>query len=142
MKHLLRTAVLTAGVMSVLLCAAGTARASAVVPNGTYKCYFFGYNGGVQLSSIGILHITGPNAYRDDVANYRTAKSSPAFGTFTSTPFKRMDEYAKLNFKGTLLGGHWGYANRKPNGDLAIIFPNNEKEKAFDPGATWCYYSK
>ena len=106
---------------------------------GAYKCAFFGYNFAVNTSSIGVLHITSPSTYTDEVLNGVTGKSAFSNGRFTIEPHRNGDEYAKLTFHGGLLDGHWAYANRKPNGDRAIIFPKDEGEKLFDPGATWCY---
>jgi hypothetical protein len=123
-----------AGVMS------GVGAAQSVPSQvGTYKCAFFGYNFAVNTSSIGVLHITTPTTYADEVLNGVTGKSAISKGTFTLEPHRNGDEYAKLIFHGGLLDGHWAYANRKPNGDRAIIFPKDEGEKTFDPGATWCY---
>lgn len=68
-----------------------------------------------------------------------TGKAAVSAGRLSIEPYRRGDEYAMLTFHGGVLDGHWAYANRKPNGDRAIIFPKDEAEKTFDPGATWCY---
>lgn len=126
------------GVLLMTLLCAECVVARAQDQRGFYKCYFNDYPRGLTQSSIGNLRITSPSTYEEEVfANGRSAKSG---GTFSFTPMSRGDEYGKLTFHGGVLDGHWAYANRKANGDRAIIWPNDEGEKLWDRGATWCYY--
>ncbi len=113
--------------------------ASQPVANGYYKCYYFGYSGGLEPSSVGNTRITSSSTYTQDVPNPKQNKTYQSSGTYTFEPMKRADIYGKLTFKGGVLDHHYAYANRKPNGDRALIWPNNESEKAWDPGTTWCY---
>ena len=122
--------------MLVGLGLSGSAKAQQVQP-GYYKCFFNDYPRGLMQSSIGNLRIAGSTYQEEVFANGKTGHSS---GTFEFAAMKRMDEYGKLTFHGGVLDGHWAYANRKANGDLALIWPNDESEKAWDRGATWCYY--
>jgi hypothetical protein len=115
----------------------GMAKAQQV-QQGHYKCFFNDYPRGMSQSSIGNFTLTG-NKYQEDVfANGNTGHSS---GTFEFTPMPKGEQTGKLTFHGGLLNGHWAYSQYRPsNKQIAIVWPNNESEKAWDRGATWCYY--
>src|SRR6185312_14367806 len=120
-------------------------RRSGPPPLGTYACASYRTFVGVVISSIGTLHLVSPSAYVLDVGNAATGRSVPARGTYVValTHGGKHPDQAKLTFAGQVLGGHWGYVDRKPDGSIyAIVFPDDEQEKPFDQGATFCYYQR
>lgn len=137
--------VLGACALATLALAAPAEAAGGPPPLGTYACASYRTFVGFVVSSIGTLHLVTPSAYRLDVGNMATGKSVPARGTYVValTHGGKHPTTPKLTFTGPVLGGHWGYVNRKKDGSIyAIVFPDDEKEKPFDQGATFCYYQK
>ncbi len=114
-------------------------------PLGTYACASYRTFVGVVQSAIGTLHLVTPSRYQLDVGNMATGTSVPARGTYVValTHGGKHPQTPKLTFTGPVLGGHWAYVNRNKDGSVhAIVFPDDESEKPFDQGATFCYYQK
>lgn len=142
-NNFVRRSIPAACVMAVLAVTAPAEAAGSVPPLGTYACASYRTFVGVVVSSIGTLHLVTPSTYELDVGNMATGKSVPARGTYTValTHGGKHPTTPKLTFTGPVLGGHWGYVNLNKDGSIhAIVFPDDEKEKPFDQGATFCYY--
>jgi len=144
-KRLARLAVVAAAGLVALAASTPADAAGGPPPLGTYACASYRTFVGVVISSIGTLHLVSPSAYVLDVGNAATGRSVPARGTYVValTHGGKHPDQAKLTFAGQVLGGHWGYVDRKPDGSIyAIVFPDDEQEKPFDQGATFCYYQR
>lgn len=110
--------------------------ATAAGLEGHYKCYFYGYQG-LSLSKIGYIEIVSPSTYE---TTYLHAGNRGTWRYQSLPKNPSNDIYAKLIFTGGPFAGHYAYANRKANGDRAIIWPHNEAEKPWDTSDTWCYF--
>jgi hypothetical protein len=102
---------------------------------GHYKCYFFGYQG-LSLSSIGYIQLLTTSTYETTYTSDH-ARGAWRYEALPKNPAN--DIYGKLIFTSGPFAGHYAYANRKANGDRALIWPHNEREKPWDTSDTWCY---
>lgn len=123
---------------------AASASANSPPPLGTYRCASYRTFIGVVISSIGTLKLVTASRYELDVGNAATRSSVPAYGTYkvSLTHGGKHPDQTKLDFTGPVLGGHWGYLNMKNGKVYAVVFPDDEAEKPFDQGATFCYYQR
>lgn len=97
---------------------------------GEYSCASFQGNG-MLVSTLPALRVTSASAY-DALGRHGAFRYAPVAKTTAS------DVIGTLTFTTGGLAGKTGYANRKSNGDRAIIFSTG----VLDLSTTWCYGPK